>query len=142
MGKWLFRCAILALLGYLHIDAASESTIVPGKDALSRKTTQPIALPAEKLAPLRIPRFDRPPVIDGKLDDEVWQQAAELKSFYQISPGDNIAPSQKTEVLLGYDSRFLYVAFHAYDDPTKVRANLLKRDDILNDDYVGMLLDT
>ena len=56
--------------------------------------------------------------------------------------GDNIAPSQPTEVFLGYDSRFLYVAFHCYDDPSKVRANIAKRDDIFNDDYVGMLLDT
>ena len=52
---------------------------------------------------MKIPRFDRPPVIDGKLDDEVWKQAAKLKDFYQTTPGDNIAPSQPTEVFLGYD---------------------------------------
>ena len=91
---------------------------------------------------MRVPRFDRPPSIDGKLDDEVWTHAVRLKDFYQTQPGDNIAPSQPTEVLLGYDSKFLYVAFHCFDDPTKVRANIAKRDDIFNDDYVGMLLDT
>jgi len=102
---------------------------------------QPI-LPAEKTAPVKVPQFDRAPIIDGKLDDEVWQHAVKLKDFYQTSPGDNIAPSQPTEVLLGYDSNTLYVAFHCYDDPAKVRANIAKRDDIFNDDYVGMLLDT
>jgi hypothetical protein len=99
-------------------------------------------LPPEKAQPVRLPRFDKAPVIDGKLDDEIWKQAALLKDFYQIQPGDNIAPSKPTEVLLGYDSKFLYVAFHCYDEPDKVRATIAKRDDIFNDDYVGILFDT
>ena len=99
-------------------------------------------LPPEKLNPVSIPRFASPPVIDGRLDDEVWKSAAVFKDFYQTYPGDNIAPSKPTEVFLGYDSRMLYVAFHAYDEPNKVRATLAKRDDIFNDDYVGVLFDT
>jgi hypothetical protein len=89
-----------------------------------------------------MPRFDKAPVIDGKLDDEVWKQAIVLKDFYQVQPGDNIAPSKPTEVMLGYDSKFIYVAFHCYDEPDKVRATIPKRDDIFNDDYVGILFDT
>jgi len=84
----------------------------------------------------------KPPVIDGKLDDDVWKNATVLKDFYQVQPGDNIAPSKPTEVMLGYDSKFIYVAFHCYDEPDKVRANIPKRDDIFNDDYVGILFDT
>ena len=99
-------------------------------------------LPAEKSAPVKVPRFDQAPIIDGRLNDEVWNQAVKLKDFYQTSPGDNIAPSQPTEVFLGYDSNTFYVGFHCYDDPSKVRANIARRDDIFNDDYVGMLLDT
>jgi len=89
-----------------------------------------------------LPLFAKPPVIDGKLDDEVWKNAVVLKDFYQVQPGDNIAPSKPTEVMLGYDARFMYVAFHCYDEPDKVRANIPKRDDIFNDDYVGILFDT
>src|SRR6185295_13970734 len=100
------------------------------------------ALPPEKINPVRLPAFAKPPVIDGKLDDEVWKSAAVLKDFYQIQPGDNIAPSRPTEVMLGHDERFLYVAFHCFDEPDKVRANIPKRDDIFNDDYVGILFDT
>jgi hypothetical protein len=96
----------------------------------------------DKTAPIKVPHFDQPPIIDGKLNDEVWKQAVKLKDFYQTSPGDNIAPSQPTDVFLGYDAKALYVAFHCYDDPSKVRANIAKRDNIFNDDYVGMLLDT
>ena len=89
-----------------------------------------------------MPLFAKPPVIDGKLDDDVWKNAVVLKDFYQVQPGDNIAPSKQTEVMLGYDARFIYVAFHCYDEPDKVRANIPKRDDIFNDDYVGILFDT
>src|SRR6266851_2176458 len=101
-----------------------------------------IILPPEKSQPVRLPHFDKAPVIDGKLDDEVWKHAVVLKDFYQVQPGDNTPPSKPTEVLLGLDSRFLYVAFHCYDEPDKVRATIAKRDDIFNDDYVGILFDT
>lgn len=101
-----------------------------------------IVLPPEKANPVRIPRFDKPPVIDGKLDDEVWQHAAVLKDFYQIKPGDNTPPSHPTEVLIGYDAKFLYMAFRAIDESDKVRATVAKRDDMFNDDYVGFYMDT
>ena len=101
-----------------------------------------LVIPADKAQPVRMPRFDKAPVIDGKLDDEIWKQAAVLKDFHQVQPGDNIAPSKPTEVFLGYDSKFLYVAFHCYDEPDKVRANIPKRDNIFDDDYVGILFDT
>src|SRR3984893_4331493 len=135
--------ALLNLLRPAHACGHVLDTIesVPNNSAKS-KSSHSIVLPPEKASPVKVPRFDHPPVIDGKLDDAVWEGAVKLKDFYQTTPGDNIAPSQPTEVLLGYDSKFLYVAFHCYDDPTKVRANIAKRDDIFNDDYVGMLLDT
>jgi hypothetical protein len=101
-----------------------------------------VVLPPEKAQPVRLQRFEKPPVIDGKLDDEAWKSAAVLKDFYQVQPGDNIAPSKPTEVLIGYDSTNIYIGFHAYDDPERVRVTVPKRDQILNDDYVGVLLDT
>jgi YD repeat-containing protein len=101
-----------------------------------------LALPPEKANPVKLVLFDKPPTIDGKLDDEVWKSAALLKDFYQTQPGDNLVPLNRTEVRLGYDTRFLYIAFHCFDDPTKVRANVAKRDNIWDDDYVGILFDT
>jgi hypothetical protein len=100
------------------------------------------ALPPEKANPVRITRFETPPTIDGKLDDAVWKTAAVFKDFYQTNPGDNIAPSKQTEMFMGYDARTLYIAFHCYDEPDKVRATVPKRDQIWDDDYVGMFLDT
>ncbi|HYV00270.1 MAG TPA: DUF5916 domain-containing protein, partial [Pyrinomonadaceae bacterium] len=99
-------------------------------------------LPPEKAQPVKVSLFAKPPVIDGKLDDEVWKSAAVFKDFYQWRPSDSSPASARTEVLAGYDSRFIYFAFHAYDDPGKVRATVAKRDSIFDDDVVGLLLDT
>jgi hypothetical protein len=100
------------------------------------------AIPAEKAKPINVPRFDKPPVIDGKLDDEVWKQAVVLKDFLQVSPGDNIAPSKPTEMMMGYDARTLYLAFHCYDEPDKIRATVAKRDAVFDEDNVRVFLDT
>lgn len=102
----------------------------------------PAALPPEKAQPVKVSQFAKPPVIDGKLDDEVWKSAAVFKDFYQWRPSDSSPASARTEVLAGYDSRFIYFAFHAYEDPAKVRATVAKRDNIFDDDVVGLLLDT
>jgi hypothetical protein len=127
--------------------ASPASAPSPAVKVLTEASVAPIAnraaaLPAEKSAPLRIPRFDKPPTIDGKLDDDAWKGAVVLKDFYQISPGDNIAPSKPTEVMIGYDARFLYFAFHAYDEPDKVRATVAKRDSVFGEDNVRLYLDT
>lgn len=102
----------------------------------------PATLPLEKAQPVKMSLFAKPPVIDGKLDDEVWKSAAVFRDFYQWRPSDSSPASARTEVLAGYDSQFIYFAFHAYDDPAKVRATLAKRDNIFDDDVVGLLLDT
>src|SRR5260370_22024660 len=122
--------------------ATPVATPQPEKPVAGKAGKTTVLLPAEKKHPISLPRFDKPPVIDGKLDDEVWKNAAVLKDFYQVQPGDNIPPSRPTEVLLGYDSKFIYIGFHCYDEPDKVRANIPKRDQIFDDDYVGILFDT
>ena len=101
-----------------------------------------VVLPPEKTRPVHIARFDRAPVIDGKLDEEVWKGATVFKDFYQINPGDNIAPSRPTIVMAGYDAKFLYFGFHCFDEPDKVRATIARRDGVFGEDNVRMFLDT
>jgi hypothetical protein len=103
-----------------------------------------VVLPIEKSQPVRVAKFEKAPTIDGRLDDEIWKSAATFKNFYQTSPGDNVAPSKPTEVMMGYDTRTLYLAFHCFDEPDKVSASVAKRDDVLNgqEDSIRVLLDT
>ena len=113
---------------------AAKSNTIAGKSGF--------VLPPEKAQPVNLPLFAKPPVIDGKLDDDVWKSAAVFKDFYQWRPSDTATASARTEVFAGYDSRFIYFAFHAYDDPAKVRASVAKRDSIFDDDSIGLILDT
>lgn len=101
-----------------------------------------IVVSPEKRLPISIPKFEVSPAIDGKLDDDVWKKAAVFKDFIQIQPGDNIAPSKETIAYVGYDEKFLYVGFHAFEDPSLIRATIAKRDDVFADDNVRVMLDT
>ncbi|HEV2881124.1 MAG TPA: DUF5916 domain-containing protein [Pyrinomonadaceae bacterium] len=121
-----------------NVKASSVTPLAPA----APKTTSGVPLAPEKAAPVRVARFDAAPVIDGKLDEEVWKRASVLKDFYQIQPGDNIAPSKATEAWLGYDAKFLYFAVRAYDEPDKVRATVARRDDVFGEDNVRIFLDT
>ena len=121
--------------------SATKTKSANPKPAAGKPST---GVPAEKAQPVRISKFEKPPVIDGKLDDDVWKTAAAFKDFYQTQPGDNTAPSKPTEVMMGFDSKTLYIGFHCFDDPDKVSAHVAKRDDVLNgvEDSIRVLLDT
>lgn len=143
--KFSISVFVALTLGPL-VAQAQTAAASSGSSGTAKTTTSggkpAVVLPPEKAQPVRMPKFEKPPVIDGKLDDEIWKSAVVLKDFYQTQPGDNIAPTKPTEVLLGYDAKFIYVAFHCFDEPDKVRATIPKRDNIWNDDYVGILFDT
>ncbi|HSK70880.1 MAG TPA: DUF5916 domain-containing protein [Pyrinomonadaceae bacterium] len=100
------------------------------------------SLPPEKAYPVKIPKISTAVTIDGKLDEEIWQQAAVFKDFYQTSPGDNIEPSKPTEVFMAYDEKHLYIAFKCFDEPGKIRATVAKRDEVFGEDNVRVWLDT
>lgn len=101
-----------------------------------------IVLPPEKAAPVRIPFAGQAPVIDGRLDDDIWRNAAVFNDFYQTNPGDNIAPSRPTEVYMAYDREYLYIGFKCWDDRDKIRATVARRDGVFAEDNVRVWLDT
>src|SRR5690242_20603245 len=74
----------------------------------SKDAGKPLSRYVPKTEPARIPRFETPPVIDGKLDDAVWKTAAVFGDFLQTQPGDNVQPSNPTEVMIGYDAKNIY----------------------------------
>jgi hypothetical protein len=81
--------------------------------------------------------------IDGKMDEEAWQEALKMELNYEVEPGENITPPVRTEVFLIYSRTHLYVGFRAHDPaPSDIRARITDRDNIWNDDFVGITLDT
>jgi hypothetical protein len=85
----------------------------------------------------------KPPVIDGILETGEWDGAYTMTDFKTFSPDYGKDPSQKTEAYFLYDADYLYFAFRCYDtDWSKIKASLAKRDDMTNDDMVGVVVDT
>ena len=74
----------------------------------------PITIP-ETVQPLpsaNIPTTNTLPVIDGKLDDLVWSNAAEVKIELTDQGKEAVQPA---EVYLAYDSEKLYIAFRCIE---------------------------
>jgi hypothetical protein len=88
-------------------------------------------------------RVETAPVIDGKLDDEVWQQAAVIEDMHQVAPHEYALPSERTVFYLMYDKDALYVGVRAWDSkPEKMTARVLKQGEMLHiEDRVGIILD-
>ena len=89
-------------------------------------------------------RIQTPPAIDGRLDDEVWNEAFLITDFVQSDPLDGAPATEETEVYLAYDSSNIYLGFHArYEDPGIMRANRVDRDRADRaDDIIRVYFDT
>ena len=101
-----------------------------------------VVTPSEKAGSVGIVKISAAPSIDGRVDEDVWKQAAVFKDFYQTYPGNNTQPSKPTEVYVMYDEKNLYVAFKCWDERDKIRATVAKRDNVFGEDNVRMWLDT
>lgn len=127
------------------VEKNADATPQPAKlpETLTVKTDGSVAAGyAKREGAVQIPRFEAPPVIDGQLNDAMWQSAAVFGDFFQTQPGDNVKPTFPTEVLIGYDSKNFYIAYRIVQDRSNVRATVARRDAIFDDDYVGMYIDT
>ena len=97
----------------------------------------------DSLFTVDIPRVSGSVKIDGYLDDDVWKEATAIKEFYTYHPVDGQLAEEKTAVLLGYNSSAIYVAFICFDSsPFNIRSTICNRDQITDDDYIELFLDT
>jgi len=68
---------------------------------------------------------------------------ARITSFTEAQPQDGATPTQHTDAYIGYDKQNLYVVWVCFDSqPGKIRAHMARREDIYQDDFVELTLDT
>lgn len=89
-----------------------------------------------------IPKVSRAPKLQDFLNNRPREAEAVITDFRQRSPGDGTPASQPTTAYLSYDDSRLYVTFICKDDPQKIRAHMAKREEVEEDDLVGLTLDT
>ncbi|HBE41366.1 MAG TPA: hypothetical protein DDW27_09205 [Bacteroidales bacterium] len=78
--------------------------------------------------PIKIRRITSPVVLDGLSNEEAWEG---IESFPMLmrTPNFGNEPSERTEILIGYDDDYLYVAGRLYDSvPSLIQATSFKRD--------------
>lgn len=86
---------------------------------------------------------EKPPKIDGILDDAEWLQAQPAGEFTQKEPEEGVAPTQGTEVRVLYDDMHLYVGARMYDsEPDSIVGCLVRRDYGIDSDGFWVDLDT
>ena len=61
-------------------------------------------------------RTTAPPVIDGRLDDDVWSTLDPLSGFTQRAPSEGRPVSQATEVRILQDDAALYIGAWFFDE--------------------------
>ncbi|MDZ7345553.1 MAG: hypothetical protein ONA69_02035, partial [candidate division KSB1 bacterium] len=83
-----------------------------------------------------------PPVIDGRIEEELWRQSVITPNFLIIEPTFGDTLRQKTVICLAYDDQNLYFAFRCLDEePAKIKTSIVQRDRMFADDWVGVFLD-
>ena len=89
-------------------------------------------------------RAAQPPLIDGNLDDAIWQRATRITEFVQQSPLEGQPATEDTEVYIAYDDDHLYFGLYAhYSQPSMMRANRVDRDQaFFGDDLISVYFDT
>lgn len=113
--------------------AGSPGRLQVGAEESGRPRERPTAI---------IPRVTTRPVLDGRLDDGVWDEALRITSFVQRSPVEGAPATEATEVFVAYDSTNLYFGFHAhYSDPGLIRASRSDRDQLEQDDTISLYFD-
>jgi hypothetical protein len=118
---------VLELLLLLQVSGPSPGAVVEGKGSPTAE----------------IPRLESSVQVDGKLEEPAWSRATRLTGFWQYQPVDGRPAEEQTEVLVWYAPDAIHFGIIAHDrSPASIRATVADRDNIDNEDYVVLDLDT
>lgn len=95
---------------------------------------------------VRVPLIDQPlrlsDFVGMQPREELREKLGHVQNFIQNQPHDGLPASEKTEVWMGHTNSALYFVFVCFDGrPDLIRSHLARRENILKDDYVSVLLD-
>ena len=126
---------------------AASPLCAPKMSAQRKGPSLPAPNLKAEISSLTIPRLPSAP----KLDDFEGMEPAtglahkmlKIERFIQQEPRDGAPVSQPTQAFLGYTGKNFYAVFLCFDkEPKKIRARMLRRELIDDDDQVGLWLDT
>lgn len=81
--------------------------------------------------------------LDGVLDEQAWQTAEKMPSFWEFFPKDSIKAKYQTEILLAYDEKNIYIGAKLYSPGNNYVTPSFRRDFRAGgNDNVSFLFDT
>jgi hypothetical protein len=81
-------------------------------------------------------------VIDGRPDEEAWQNAPVIDNFIQLQPAEGQPATRKTEVRILFGEDNLYISAVMYDDPEGIENTLGRRDELNRADWFIISIDS
>ncbi len=92
---------------------------------------------------IHISRTERPPKIDGIIEENIWKENQPHSDFFQFDPINGTSATEETYVWAAYDKDTLYFAFLMKDSlPEKIWAELTPRNSYERNDSITVILDT
>lgn len=108
--RFLIVCTIFIVR--TSLTARDSTTVVPKRIY----TTKPIGT-------------EKPPLIDGLLEDAVWNIVEWTGDYIEFQPDENTPPAYQTKFKIIYDEKSLYIGVRCYDEePDKIVRRLSRRD--------------
>lgn len=132
--------AVLTLLGTLFFIGTSVSI---GQDVAQSKQQTSSKKGHDFTSIKTVVKIKDKVVIDGLVNEPFWDTIEPLHSTQKV-PNAGDEPTQKTEVRIAYDEKYLYLSGRLFDnEPDKINTNTKRRDDFTeNTEWCGLLIDT
>ncbi|RUT80021.1 DUF5916 domain-containing protein [Ancylomarina longa] len=87
-------------------------------------------------------RVSEKPIIDGKLNDVVWNNVPVATDFIQFEPENGSSSKYKTEAKFIYTDRAVIIGVMMFDPkPDQILKELSRRDEINNSDFLSIIID-
>ncbi len=136
---------LVALAGLCALSAAAEAQLREAQLRAAQPQAGRAGQPAaEKVVHAYRLAAGESFVLDGVLNDAVWEQITPISDFTALEPVEGGAPTERTEVRVAFDTDHLYIAVRLFDrEPGGIKGFQRRRDESLaTDDRFMWILDT
>jgi uncharacterized protein DUF5916 len=135
---------LLCLAGPVSAQTGAGGTSDP--DATASTVSAPLMTrDASGRATVRAIKLTTPLNLDGRLDEPYYADFAPISEFFQAEPQEGAAATEKTELWVFFDGRFVYFTARCWEsDPEHMVVNEMRRDgsNIGQNDNIAWLFDT
>ncbi len=147
MKSRLTRFLVLLVTCLCALEAGALQTLTPAQPTDPGKGIAANGGPGAVIrASIKVPRIEKKPLLEQFLSMDATgpaTQMAKVSNFTQQHPTDGAHATQRTDVYLGYDGSTFYAVWVCFDSqPELVRAHMSRRENIYDDDFVELTLDT